>query len=304
MLTSAVKRLDVAVFTTIEEFDRGRLQTGGTSAFSLRNGGLGLGAFSAVVPEPVRGELAAVEAAIAAGSIASPDEFLAHSCLLDGDPSGPVADGDVGGGLAQREDVGDGTARQVDPENRPCAGVRRPQRPVPGDNVRAAPEPMRMVWATAAVSGSIHQTEPRASATQTAPSPAAIATGWRTGTSAVIARVRGSTRSARSAVVATHTAPSATATATGTRPTSIGAAGSLVAGSMRTRSWGPVATQAACPSTATAYVVFQTRSLEPRRSIVAMTASGRIDARDGAVPFADDPDEAAPASRGLGRAGV
>jgi basic membrane protein A and related proteins len=72
VLTSAVKRLDVAVFATIEEFDRGTLQTGGTSAFSLRNGGVGLGAFSAVVPEPVRGELAAVEAAIAAGSIAIP----------------------------------------------------------------------------------------------------------------------------------------------------------------------------------------------------------------------------------------
>jgi basic membrane protein A len=72
VLTSALKRLDVAVFATIEALARGTLQTGGTSAFSLRSGGVGLGAFSAVVPEPVRGELAAVEAAIAAGSIAIP----------------------------------------------------------------------------------------------------------------------------------------------------------------------------------------------------------------------------------------
>ena len=72
VLTSAVKRLDVAVFATIDEFDRGTLQTGGTSTFSLRNGAVGLGAFSAVVPEPVREELATVEAAIAAGSIAIP----------------------------------------------------------------------------------------------------------------------------------------------------------------------------------------------------------------------------------------
>jgi basic membrane protein A len=72
VLTSAVKHLDVAVFTTIDEFDRGTLQTGGTSAFSLRNGAVGLGAFSPVVPESVREELAAVETAIAAGSITIP----------------------------------------------------------------------------------------------------------------------------------------------------------------------------------------------------------------------------------------
>ena len=75
VLTSAVKRLDVAVFATINELDRGTLQTGGTSDFTLRNGGVGLGAFSAVVPEAVRGELATVEAAIAAGSIAIPESL-------------------------------------------------------------------------------------------------------------------------------------------------------------------------------------------------------------------------------------
>jgi basic membrane protein A len=69
MLTSAVKRIDVAVFDTIEQFVRGTLETGRTSCFSLRNGGVGLGPISATVPRSFDAEIREVEAEIVAGKI-------------------------------------------------------------------------------------------------------------------------------------------------------------------------------------------------------------------------------------------
>jgi basic membrane protein A len=70
ILTSAVKSMDVAVFDTIQELARGRLATGRTSRFSLRNGGVGLGAISAAVPRSLKAEIEDVRAEIAAGKIA------------------------------------------------------------------------------------------------------------------------------------------------------------------------------------------------------------------------------------------
>jgi basic membrane protein A and related proteins len=69
ILTSAVKRLDVAVFDTIEELARGTLETGRTSRFSLPNGGVGLGTISAAVPRSLKAEIEDVRAAILAGKI-------------------------------------------------------------------------------------------------------------------------------------------------------------------------------------------------------------------------------------------
>ena len=69
ILTSAVKRLDVAVFDTIEELVHGTLETGRTSSFSLRNGGVGLGAISAAVPRSFKAEIKDVMAEIVAGKI-------------------------------------------------------------------------------------------------------------------------------------------------------------------------------------------------------------------------------------------
>jgi basic membrane protein A len=69
ILTSAVKRLDVAVFDTIEELVGGTLETGRTSRFSLRNGGVGLGAISSAVPRSLRAEIEDVRADIVAGRI-------------------------------------------------------------------------------------------------------------------------------------------------------------------------------------------------------------------------------------------
>jgi basic membrane protein A len=74
ILTSAVKRMDLAVFDTIEELMRGTLETGRTSRFSLENRGVGLGTISAAVPRSFQAEIEDVSAEIVAGkiSIASP----------------------------------------------------------------------------------------------------------------------------------------------------------------------------------------------------------------------------------------
>ena len=69
ILTSAVKRLDVAVFDTIEELARGTLETGRTSHFSLRDRGVGLGTISAAVPRSFKAEIEDVRAEIVAGKI-------------------------------------------------------------------------------------------------------------------------------------------------------------------------------------------------------------------------------------------
>jgi basic membrane protein A and related proteins len=70
ILTSAVKRLDVAVLDTIEELVRGTLETGRTSSFSLRNRAVGLGTISAAVPPSFKAEIEDVRAEIVAGKIA------------------------------------------------------------------------------------------------------------------------------------------------------------------------------------------------------------------------------------------
>jgi basic membrane protein A len=72
ILTSAVKSLDVAVFDTIEELVCGTLQTGRTSHFSLRDGGVGLGTISAEVPRSLEAEIEDVRAEIVAGKIPNP----------------------------------------------------------------------------------------------------------------------------------------------------------------------------------------------------------------------------------------
>ena len=69
ILTSAVIRMDVAVFDTIEELARGTLETGRTSRFTLGNGGVGLGTISTGVPRALVAELEHVSAEIVAGKI-------------------------------------------------------------------------------------------------------------------------------------------------------------------------------------------------------------------------------------------
>jgi basic membrane protein A len=69
ILTSALLRFDVAVFDTIEALTRGTLETGRTSRFTLRNGGVGLGTISAAVPDSFKAELEDVRAGIVAGRV-------------------------------------------------------------------------------------------------------------------------------------------------------------------------------------------------------------------------------------------
>jgi basic membrane protein A and related proteins len=69
ILTSAVMRMDVGVFDTIEELARGTLETGRTSHFTLQNGGVGLGTISAGVPRSLEAKIEDVSAKIVAGKI-------------------------------------------------------------------------------------------------------------------------------------------------------------------------------------------------------------------------------------------
>jgi basic membrane protein A len=72
ILTSALMRMDVAVFDTIERFVGGTLETGGTSVFSLRDGGVGLGSINPQVPPSVVADIERVTDEIVAGTISIP----------------------------------------------------------------------------------------------------------------------------------------------------------------------------------------------------------------------------------------
>lgn len=72
ILTSVIKRLDIAVFATIEKLVDGTYETGGTSRFSLRDDAVGLGAISDEVPESIVAEVESVAAEILAGEVTIP----------------------------------------------------------------------------------------------------------------------------------------------------------------------------------------------------------------------------------------
>ena len=73
MLTSAVKRLDVAVLETIQELVRGTLETGRTSRFSVENGGVGLGPISTALPDSFRAEIEDIRTELVAGKTSIPN---------------------------------------------------------------------------------------------------------------------------------------------------------------------------------------------------------------------------------------
>jgi basic membrane protein A and related proteins len=73
VLTSAVKRVDVAVFTTIQGQAEGAFEGGGVSLFNLENDGVGLGEVDPSVPEELLAEVEEQKAAIIAGEITIPD---------------------------------------------------------------------------------------------------------------------------------------------------------------------------------------------------------------------------------------
>ena len=78
ILTSVVKRLDVAVFATVKAFKEGKLRPGTDAVFDLANGGVGLGKFSPRVPRRLIAALGPIRAEIVAGKILVPARLSAR----------------------------------------------------------------------------------------------------------------------------------------------------------------------------------------------------------------------------------
>jgi basic membrane protein A len=72
ILTSVIKRIDVAVFDTIKAYTDGTLHPGSDAVFDLKNGGVGLGRYSPRVPRALIARLGPVRAQIVAGKIKVP----------------------------------------------------------------------------------------------------------------------------------------------------------------------------------------------------------------------------------------
>ena len=72
ILTSAVKRLDVAVYDLVRSLVRGTLTTGGNFVFDLRNGGVGLARISPKVPSSFLAQVERIRRQIVAGKISVP----------------------------------------------------------------------------------------------------------------------------------------------------------------------------------------------------------------------------------------
>ena len=71
ILTSVVKRLDVAAYDTVRQLVRGTFRTGGDTLFTLRNGGVGLGKISPRVPPSLLAKVDEIRRKIIAGEIGS-----------------------------------------------------------------------------------------------------------------------------------------------------------------------------------------------------------------------------------------
>ena len=71
ILTSVVKRLDVAAYDTIRQLVRGTFTTGGDTVLDLRDGGVGLGKISSKVPPALVAEVERIRRQIIAGKIAN-----------------------------------------------------------------------------------------------------------------------------------------------------------------------------------------------------------------------------------------
>ncbi len=69
MLTSALKRVDVAVQDLIKSSTNGKLKVGGDYVYSLKNNGVGLGAVNKKVPKADIAKTAAIGKLIGSGKI-------------------------------------------------------------------------------------------------------------------------------------------------------------------------------------------------------------------------------------------
>jgi basic membrane protein A and related proteins len=73
ILTSAVKRVDVAVFKTIEAVQKGEKVGGSVTTFGLKEDGVGLGTVSSEVPQDVLDQVEQLKQQILDGSLEIPD---------------------------------------------------------------------------------------------------------------------------------------------------------------------------------------------------------------------------------------
>ena len=73
ILTSAVKRVDTDVYTTINQLRNGILKTGRTFQFSVKNGGIDIGTISSKVPKADVAQVMALKKKIAAGKVTIPN---------------------------------------------------------------------------------------------------------------------------------------------------------------------------------------------------------------------------------------
>jgi basic membrane protein A len=73
ILTSAVKRVDVAVFKTIEAVQKGEKVGGSVTTFGLKDDGVGLGTVSSKVPQDVLDQVEQIKPQILDGSLEIPD---------------------------------------------------------------------------------------------------------------------------------------------------------------------------------------------------------------------------------------
>jgi basic membrane protein A and related proteins len=72
VLTSAMKRVDNDVFTTVKQVQSGQFHGGETFEFSLENDGVGMGKVSSKVPQDIVDKTKALEPKIASGAISVP----------------------------------------------------------------------------------------------------------------------------------------------------------------------------------------------------------------------------------------
>jgi basic membrane protein A len=69
ILSSELKKVDVAVYDTIKQASNGTFKGGGNSIFTAANGGIGIGKISPKVPKSIVTQVLAVKAKLAAGKI-------------------------------------------------------------------------------------------------------------------------------------------------------------------------------------------------------------------------------------------
>jgi basic membrane protein A len=73
ILTSAIKKVDVAVYDTIKQVVDGSFKGGGVTTFDATNNGTGLGLINPKVPADIRAKVKVVEGKIKSGEIVPPD---------------------------------------------------------------------------------------------------------------------------------------------------------------------------------------------------------------------------------------